>query len=374
MTRSQGQQAPIAEDGPAVDGVAVDGVAVGSFSQIPQISLAAWTEGRDRAFARELVRACHEVGFFVLVDHPIDREAMDEYFDMVRAFFELPPEVKAQIDKRNSPHFRGWEQVGAELTDNRVDYREQLDLSTENAPYPADALPAYLRIDGPNQWLPDEALPGFRATVTQMLARLEQVADTLMEALAVGLELPADAFTRAFGERRHSLAKLITYPPTPPGEAGVNSHHDAGFLTLLMQHGVSGLEALSPDGAWIPVPPRPGALVVNLGEMLQSMTGNYLVATTHRVIAHEPRLSSAYFHGPDLRASISPLDLDPRFAAAVAASPRHAQAGFMAQREELLAGSTGTQSAPVAVFGEMLWNYYRRSYPDNVRLHYPDCT
>ena len=62
-------------------------------------------------------------------------------------FFALPEQVKAQIDKRNSRHFRGWERVGAELTDNRVDYREQLDLSTENEPYPSDAMPAYLRLE-----------------------------------------------------------------------------------------------------------------------------------------------------------------------------------------------------------------------------------
>mgnify|MGYP001557875720 CR=1 FL=1 len=64
--------------------------------------------------------------------------------------------------------------------------------------------------------------------------------------------------------------------------------------------------------------------------------------------------SSAYFHGPDLRAGLAPLDLDPRFAAAVAASPRHRDAGFMAKREELLAGSRGIASGPVPVFGEQM--------------------
>lgn len=343
-----------------------------SFTQIPTISLHTWQASRDPAFAADLVRACHEIGFFTLVDHPISMGQMEAYFACLADFFALPEEVKAQIDKRNSRYFRGWERVGAELTDNRVDYREQLDLSTEHEPYAADAMPAYLRLDGPNQWLTEDALPGFRETVTGMLAALEQIADTLMEALAVGLGLSSHAFRDAFGERRHSLAKLISYPPTPPGEAGVNSHHDAGFLTLLMQHHVSGLQACSPDGTWIPVPPAPGSLVVNLGEMLQSMTGNYLVATTHRVIAHEPRYSSAYFHGPDLRARMTPLDLDPRFARAVAASPRHASAGFMAQREELLAGERGTSSRPVEEYGQMLWNYYRRSYPENFRLHYPE--
>jgi isopenicillin N synthase-like dioxygenase len=343
-------------------------------TSIPVVSLAQWrAPGVDRAaFAAELIRACHEVGFFTLVDHGIEQEAIDAYFAALQAFFALPEEVKAEIEKVKSPHFRGWERVGAELTDNRVDYREQLDLSTENPAYAPDSLPPYLRLDGPNQWLPDDVLPGFRDTVTGFLARVEALANELMEVLATGLGLGADTFRRAFGERPLSLAKLISYPPTPEGEAGVNSHHDAGFLTLLLQHEVGGLQVLSPDDEWIDVPPRRGAFVVNLGEMLQSMTGNYLIATTHRVISREPRFSAAYFHGPDLRASLAPLDLDPRFAEAVAASPRHRDAGFMAKRDELLAGESGTRGSSATVYGEMLWNYYVRSYPDVVRRHYPE--
>jgi len=350
------------------------GEAVSTFTDIPALSLAPWRgdEASRRQFADDLVRVGHEVGFLTVVDHGVPDDVIDHYFAMLEAFFALPVEEKERIDKRLSPHFRGWERVGAELTDNRVDFREQVDLSTENPTYAADAIPAYLRLDGPNQWLPDDVLPGFRSTVTDVLARLAGIADELMGALAVGLDLPEDTFRRAFGERPLSLAKLISYPPTPPGEAGVNSHHDAGFLTVLVQHGVSGLEALNPDGEWIPVPPTPGAFVINIGEMLQSMTGNYLVATTHRVVSHEQRYSSAYFHGPDLRASIEPLALDARFVDAVAASPRHRDAGFMARRDELLAGDSGTGSRPVSRYGEMLWNYYCRSYPEVVRLHYLD--
>ena len=344
-----------------------------SFTEIPALSLAQWRDASTRdQFAEELVRTCHEIGFLTLVDHGVPDDVIDSYFALLEAFFALPTPVKQEIDKQRSPHFRGWERVGAELTDNRVDYREQLDLSTENPPYPVDALPAYLRLDGPNQWLPEDILPGFRAAVTDFLARLAAIAEELMGALAVGLGLPESAFRDAFGDHPLSLAKLISYPPTPEGEAGVNSHHDAGFLTVLLQHGVGGLEVLNPDGEWIPVPPTPGAFVINIGEMLQSMTGNYLVATTHRVISREQRYSSAYFHGPDLTASIEPLVLDERFAAAVAASPRHREAGFMAKRDELLAGDSGTASTPVRIYGEMLWNYYCRSYPDVVRQNYPD--
>ena len=353
---------------------ATDASSAQSFVEIPTVSLAGWTndsDGRMR-FAESLTTICHEVGFFYLTDHGIDDAFLDRYFDLMAAFFSLPDDVKATIDKRRSPHFRGWERVGAELTDNRPDYREQLDVSTEHPPHGADAEPAYLRLEGPNQWLPEEIIPGFRSTIEQFFERMGQLAETLMKAMSIGLGLDEHHLHRLFGERPTSFVKLISYPPTPEGEAGVNAHHDAGFLTILVQRGVAGLQAQNPDGDWIDVAPRHGAFVVNLGEMLQAMTGNYFVATTHRVIAREPRLSSGYFHGPDLRTRLDRLPLDERFANAVAASPRHSAAGFMAKREELLAGRRGIASTSAPVYGEQLWNYYLRSYPDNVRAHYPD--
>ena len=283
------------------------------FTSIPVVDLGQWNgDGSARqALADEVRTICHDVGFFQLVGHDVPDSFRARYFELLQAFFALPEDVKAGIDKRRSRHFRGWERVGAELTDNRTDYREQLDVSTEHPPYPADAEPPYLRLDGPNQWLPDDVLPGFRAAVEEFFARMGAVAERLMEVLSVGLGLAPSHLHDVFGERPLSFAKLISYPPTPPGEAGVNAHHDAGFLTLLLQHGVGGLQVLNPAGDWIDVPPRDDAFVVNLGEMLQEMTGNYFVATTHRVIAGQARFSSGYFHGPDLRTRLDPLPLDP---------------------------------------------------------------
>ncbi len=329
--------------------------------------------GGDRhAFAKRLTTICHDVGFFCLIDHGVDKHFIDQYFGQLAQFFALPEAVKATIDKQLSPHFRGWERVGAELTNNRPDYREQLDVSTENPVYGTNATAPYLHLDGPNQWLDESVLPGFRALVNEFLSRMGGVANQLMAAMSLGLGFDEGYFHHLFGERPLSFVKLINYPQTPSGGAGVNPHHDAGFLTLLVQNGVCGLQAQNPHGQWIDIPPQAGAFVVNLGEMLQAMTGNYFVATTHRVITNEPRYSSGYFHGPDLRTRLDPLDLDPSFVAAVAASPRHAHAGFMAKRDELLTGKSGIAGVSAPVYGQQLWNYYVRSYPDNVRRHYPE--
>ena len=94
-------------DGPFDVGGTVAGVA---FDEIPVVSLAEWTApGADRAeFADRLREICHEVGFFQLVDHGVDPDFVDDYFAALDAFFALPDETKAGIDKVDSPWFRGW--------------------------------------------------------------------------------------------------------------------------------------------------------------------------------------------------------------------------------------------------------------------------
>ena len=333
-----------------------------AFQEIPVVSLG--TLDPD-----ELCRICHNVGFFRLVDHGVDPVFIDDYFAAMRTFFALADDAKATIDKRNSPWFRGWEQLGSELTDNSIDHREQIDVWTAHLPHDGTVDPVYLRLEGPNQW-PDEIVPELRPLVERFQHEMGAIADRLMASMCVGLGLEPDHLDHLFGERRMSLVKLIHYPATPAGEAGVNAHHDAGFLTLLWQPDVEGLQAQNPDGAWIDVPPSSDAIVVNLGEILQSMTGNYFVATNHRVISPAERYSSGYFHGPDLRTRLDPLPLDPRFAEAVTASPHHREAGFMAKPDELLAGARGMRSSGAETYGEQLWNYFNRSYPDLVARHH----
>jgi isopenicillin N synthase-like dioxygenase len=346
------------------------------FTSIPVVDLRGWTsattEAERTAFADQFVDACHRVGFLLLVGHGVDDDYVNRFFSTLREFFALPENVKAQIDKRNSREFRGWERVGAELTDNRTDFREQLDVSTANPRYSVSVDPPYLRLDGPNQWFDDKTLPGFQALVEEFMSAMAEIASTLMTIISRGLGLADDHLAEVFGERPLSLAKLIRYPQTPAGECGVNAHHDAGFITVLLQQDVGGLQALNPDGEWIDVPPTPGAFVINLGEMLQEMSGNYVVATTHRVITTEPRYSCAYFHGPDLRTKLDRLPLDQRFVDAVASSLRHSSAGFMAKRHELLSGESGTSSTGAGVYGQQLWNYYARSYPENMARHHSD--
>jgi len=345
------------------------------FDEIPVIDLSDLdgpTEAR-RALAERLVAVCHEVGFMIVSGHGVDDRVVDDVFDVMRRFFELDEASKALIDKRRSPQFRGWEAVGSEFTNHRVDVREQIDIWSAWPEVTDRSEPVYERLHGPNQWMPVEVVPGQREITERWMAELGSLADRILALLAIGLGLDEGFFADLFGDRPMSLTKMIDYPPTPAGGAGVNAHHDTGFLTLLAPGDVPGLEVLNPTGEWVAVPALPRTFVVNLGEMLQSMTGNYFVATAHRVITSESRQSAAYFHGPSLDTPLHPIDLDPRFAAAVAASPRHAAAGYMASASETDAGVGDMASERHAdTYGRQLWDYFVRSYPDNVARHHPD--
>ncbi|MAT06870.1 MAG: oxidoreductase [Acidimicrobiaceae bacterium] len=344
------------------------------FSEVPVIDLAGEL---DRLGSQELgdrlARVFHEVGFAVVTGHGVPTATTESAFDAARRFFALPDEHKQLVDKRRSRHFRGWEATGVERTNNRPDIREQLDFWTEHPARAVDVEPPYLRLLGPNQWPSDDVAPGFTAAVQAWIAAAAGVADRMMGLLSLGLRLDEAHLRDAFGDECMSLCKVINYPPTPAGQFGVNAHHDAGFLTVLATGGTPGLEVQNAAGEWIPVPIVDDGLVINLGEVFQKMTGNYFVATAHRVVTSQARRSIAYFHGPSLEMPLVALPLEQRFVDAVAASPRHADAGFMVQPDEIAAGAADMSSRHHPDrYGEQLWNYFRRSYPDNVCLHYGD--
>ena len=91
------------------------------------------------------------------------------------------------------------------------------------------------------------------------------------------------------------------------------AHTDYGSLTILLpESGSRGLEILAPDGAWVEVRPRPGAFIVNLGDLMARWTNDRWTSTLHRVTipadgAAARRQSLAFFHQPNWNAEITAL-------------------------------------------------------------------
>jgi isopenicillin N synthase-like dioxygenase len=227
-----------------------------------------------------------------------------------------------KLDNRISPHFRGYTRMGTEVTQGRADAREQIDYSPEREPvhnYPADQ--PYWLLQGHNMW-PDESLPELKPAAMAWAELMSSVGMELLRGISVSLGLPEDHFDEPFGNEPAWMGKLVHYVGgvvEAAGNQGVGSHADYGFVTLLLQDEVGGLEVLPPGTTeWAPVEPVPGALVVNLGEMLEVATEGFLAATIHRVKAPPPgvdRYSVPFFWSPRLDAVIDPVPLPPELKA-----------------------------------------------------------
>lgn len=289
--------------------------------------------------------------------------------DQTRSFFQLPLEQKKEIDYIHSPAFRGYIGVGIETTAGRPDVREQVEIAAEKPEMQADAWPPYYRLNGPNQW--PEALPSLRSTVEEYVHHMTQLSSELTDALCLSLGVERTVLNQLiFNGPPHWQLKLASYQPSPASDAvrnvterslGVGAHTDSGFLTLLLQDHVGGLQAFS-QGEWLDVPPAGlDVLVCNLGEVAQLLSGGYLLATPHRVLSSSStRLSIPYFFNPTLSATVSAMEL-----------PSH----LPWERERDYEESLHWKQANNAMLGEYGYNALKslaRSHSEVFKTHHPD--
>jgi isopenicillin N synthase-like dioxygenase len=178
--------------------------------------------------------------------------------------------------------------------------------------------------------LPAEAeLPGWRSAVAAYYAAMERVSRALMQSIARGLKLAPDYFDAAFHEGLSTL-RLLRYPARRAADLAAGAapgvwvehrgerrfltgapHTDSGFVTLLAQDGVPGLQARARDGGWADVPPTEGALAVNFGEVLARWSAGRIRATEHRVLGSgAERCSIPFFYEARADAEIRPLPQD----------------------------------------------------------------
>jgi isopenicillin N synthase-like dioxygenase len=312
-----------------------------------------------KEFCHELIKTCHETGFFYLTGHGIDAAQNDDVMAMARRFFALPEEERRAIAIGKSPHFRGYTILGDERTQGKRDWRDQIDIGPE-----AQALdmkehdPAWLRLIGPNQW--PAAIPEMPAIVADWAESMNYVSIELFRALAIGLGHPYHYFDALMTPNPYFRIKISRYPaqhdPATAGQ-GLGLHHDSGLFTFIMQNEVSGLQ-VEQNGQLQTIEPIPGAFIVNLGEMFQIATSGYLKATKHQVVSPAvgaERISIAYFMNPRLDAVFAPIPLP----ADIAARTDGGQ-------------NTDPNDPIYSVFGENTLKIRMRSHPDVVAAHYPE--
>ncbi len=276
--------------------------------------------GADAAGRRPTVTqigdACREWGFFQIAHHSIPAQTITRVWREAKRFFALPHEAKTSIG-RTEHNPRGY--YNRELTKNTRDMKEVFDFGHKPRPDLADDDPANHTQDGYNQWPNPRWSPEFRPALAEYYRACESVAMRLLEALAESLGLPRDALADSFAGGHTSFARLNYYPVIDPlsdsevtavdtGHMGVHHHTDAGALTLVLQDEVGGLQVYK-GSRWFPVSPVDGAIVVNIGDMVQVWSNDLYRAPLHRVIASagSDRYSVPYFFNPCYDTDYCPL-------------------------------------------------------------------
>jgi isopenicillin N synthase-like dioxygenase len=324
--------------------------------------LADETSAAATAFVDELRDTLHGPGFCYLVGHGVDPASEAAVMDVAATFFAQPEQQRLAIVNTNTPHFRGYTRLGMEHTNGASDWRDQIDIGPEHEPVDAGPDdPVWLRVRGPNQW-PD-SVPEMQPTVTGWMTEMGRVGAGVLRAIALGLGQQADHFDTAMQPHPEVLVKIIRYPAQehgsdrPVSDQGVGLHNDSGLLSFILQDDVGGLQVQIGDEL-VDATPMPGALVLNIGEMLQVATDGYLRATKHRVVsppADRQRISIAYFHNPAMETTFEQIPLPAHLAAQTrgAANDRPGDTIF-------------------SNYGDNWLKFRVRSHPDVAAIHHPD--
>jgi isopenicillin N synthase-like dioxygenase len=266
-------------------------------------------------FSRDLGASFERYGFAVVADHGLDTDLIGAAVDDARAFFALPEAVKRRYHRPGTGGARGLTPFGIEAAKDAqaADLKEFWHTGRE--------LPeghSYTATMPPNLW--PEEIPTFRAHVEGMYGALDALGRKLLRAIARYLGLADDWFDDKV-QLGNSVLRLLHYPPVPADAPGVRAgaHEDINVITLLLGAEEAGLQLKEKDGSWLDISPPPGALVVNIGDMLQRLTNHVLPSTTHRVVNPAPerrgfaRYSTPFFlhFNPDFLIETLPSTITP---------------------------------------------------------------
>ena len=289
----------------------------GDFSEIPILDVSA-LYGQDqaaiRATAATLRRYLETIGFLYVVGHPIPNDDVESVREASKRFFALPDEekLKVKIDKnfRGFLPFAGSTIVTSSVaTVSKPNQSESIFFMHEVAADDPKAV-AGKPLQGPNQWPDEAAVPGFRNVIERYVEEMSELARKMVGAIAISLNLPSDSLDRYF-EDPTTFLRLLHYPTQPHEEGlfGSAPHTDYGFITLLAQDDVGGLEVKNKAGDWVPAPPVPGSFVMNVGDILARWSNDVFVSTPHRVINRtgRERYSQPFFFDPSMEELIEAL-------------------------------------------------------------------
>lgn len=265
---------------------------------------------------RLLDTACRDVGFFYAKGHGLPAALSEAVLRVSREFFDSKYEDKLKIKMVSGSGFRGYQQIGENITKGRPDLHEAIDYYKE---FDDDLYGELGRpLHAPNQW--PENPPDFKPIMQEYIEAMQDLALKILKGIALALGGPLDAFECNMVSDPFWVMRVIGYPPLNQGkqssgvddsEISCGAHTDYGLLTLVNQDAEPcALQVKNQLGDWIWAPPIPGTFVVNIGDMLKILSNGCYQPTLHRVINNNSqyRVSVPFFLEPNFDAVIKPFE------------------------------------------------------------------
>ncbi|GFP96823.1 1-aminocyclopropane-1-carboxylate oxidase homolog 11 [Phtheirospermum japonicum] len=262
--------------------------------EIPVIDFRGAERGGDRRvkIIDEIRKASEKWGFFQMVNHGVPLSATESILECTRKFHEQPKEAKTELYSSDSRQSVRFYTINGHLKKSDVaGWRDAFSCTFTDDFVDREAIPLVCR---------DE--------ICDYMKHMIGLRDVLSELLSEALGLSPD-FLEQMECMKSEYLSCLYYPasPEPDRTCGTVNHFDPTILTVLVQDNCGGLQIHYEDN-WIDVPPIPGALIANIGDLFQLITNDKFKSVEHRVLARASgnRVSTACFFYPSSQQMVKP--------------------------------------------------------------------
>ncbi|KAK8568690.1 hypothetical protein V6N12_007234 [Hibiscus sabdariffa] len=252
--------------------------------------------------AYDLVRhACEKWGAFQVINHGVPLSLFRETEFQTRRLFSLPTERKLLVARPPSG-FIGYGSARISPFYPKLMWSEGFGMK---------GSPVEL---ARKLWPQDHAK--FCEVMERWQAEMKTMCDKIVGIMLGSLGLTHEDDMKWFEpkngcDQTQCVLQLNSYPvcPDPNRAMGLAPHTDTSLITLLNQCNINGLQVYQDGAGWVPVEPVEGALVVNVGDLMQIVSNGKFKSVLHRAVVNNTchRVSTAFFLGPPSDAEVSPL-------------------------------------------------------------------
>ncbi|KAH8522247.1 hypothetical protein H0E87_003040 [Populus deltoides] len=234
---------------------------------------------------KEIGNACHQVGFFQIVNHGICQSILDGALSVASDFFKLPTEEKVKF---MSNDVKKPVRYGTSLKDGD----DKFQFWRVFLKHYAHPLSDWIHLWPKNP-------PHYRENMGKYCKEVRKLALEVMGAINESLGLGPSYLSNQMEDGMQVMA-VNCYPPCPNPELalGLPPHSDYTCLSIVLQNS-AGLEVIDKrEGKWKLIPEVHGALQVHIGDHLEVLSNGLYKSVVHRAIlnSERTRISIASLH------------------------------------------------------------------------------